>query len=184
MFFCATLIQIQYIPRNIHTVFALLCFVVVIHWLLFPYPSDLLHWHCGNLTIAPVPAKQPWWIWINTSFEFIMNDYITTTKQGTTNRVHISWDIMYLSLLWQGLSVSSKVISLVYNSNLSVYLVCHFKILYSKVVCSVMNCCDSYVHSIRCILREQSYWIDHILFIFTQPMHDTSDRSDTHCYNL
>ena len=50
-----------------HTVFALLCFVVVIHWLIYPYPSGLLHWHCGNLTIAPVPAKQPWWIWINTS---------------------------------------------------------------------------------------------------------------------
>ena len=67
-----------------HTVFALLCFVVVIHWLIFPYPSGLFHWHCGNLTIAPVPAKQPWWIWINTSCEFIMNDCITTTKQSTT----------------------------------------------------------------------------------------------------
>ena len=75
---------IQYIPRNMHTVFALLCFVVVIHWLIFPYPSGLLHWHCGNLTIAPVPAKQPWWIWINTSCEFIMNDCITATKQSTT----------------------------------------------------------------------------------------------------
>ena len=67
-----------------HTVFALLCFVVVIHWLIFPYPSGLLHWHCGNLTIVPVPAKQPWWIWINTSCEFIMNDCVTTTKQSTT----------------------------------------------------------------------------------------------------
>ena len=67
-----------------HTVFALLCFVVVIHWLISPYPSGLLHWHCGNLTIAPVPAKQPWWIWINTSCEFIMTDCITTTKQSTT----------------------------------------------------------------------------------------------------
>ena len=76
--------HIQYIPRNMHTVFALLCFVVAIHWLILPYPSDLLHWHCGNLTIAPVPAKQPWWIWINTSCEFIMNDCITTTKQSTT----------------------------------------------------------------------------------------------------
>ena len=76
--------HIQYIPRNMHTVFALLCFVVVIHWLTFPYPSGLLHWHCGNLTIAPVPAKQPWWIWINTSCEFIMNDCITTAKQSTT----------------------------------------------------------------------------------------------------
>ena len=77
---------IQYIPRNMHTVFALLCFVVVIHWLIFPYPSGLLHWHCGNLTIAPVPVKQPWWIWINTSYEFIMNDCITTTKQSTTKQ--------------------------------------------------------------------------------------------------
>ena len=34
---------LQYIPRNMHTVFALLCFVVVIHWLIFPYPSGLLH---------------------------------------------------------------------------------------------------------------------------------------------
>ena len=75
---------VQYIPRNMHTVTALLCFVVVIHWLIFPYPSGLLHWHCGNLTIAPVPAKQPWWIWINNSCEFIMNDCITTTKQSTT----------------------------------------------------------------------------------------------------
>ena len=80
----ATRCGIQYIPRNMHTVFALLCFVVVIHWLIFPYPSGLLHWHCGNLTIAPVPAKQAWWIWINTSCEFIMNDCITTTKQSTT----------------------------------------------------------------------------------------------------
>ena len=78
--------ELQYIPRNRHTVFALLCFVVVIHWLIFPYPSGLLHWHCGNLTIAPVPAKQPWWIWINTSCEFIMNDCITTTKQSTTKQ--------------------------------------------------------------------------------------------------
>ena len=75
---------VQYTPRNRHTFFALLCFVVVIHWLIFPYPSGLLHWHCGNLTIAPVPAKQTWWIWINTSCEFIMNNCITTTKQSTT----------------------------------------------------------------------------------------------------
>ena len=77
-------VLIQYIPKNMHTVTALLCFVVVIHWLIFPYPSGLLHWHCGNLTIAPVPAKQPCRIWINTSCEFIMNDCITTTKQSTT----------------------------------------------------------------------------------------------------
>ena len=81
---CLILSYLQYIPRNMHTVTALLCFVVVIHWLIFPYPSGLLHWLCGNLTITPVPAKQPWWIWIDTSCEFIMNDCITTTKQNTT----------------------------------------------------------------------------------------------------
>ena len=81
---CINFVYIQYILRSMHTVFALLCFVVIKHWLIFLYPSGLLHWHCGNLTIATVPAKQPWWIWINTSFEFIMNDYITTTKQSTT----------------------------------------------------------------------------------------------------
>ena len=74
-----------------HTVFALLCFVVVIHWLIFPYPYGLLHWHCGNLTIAPVPAMQPWWIWKNTSCEFIMNDSITTTKQSTTKPCAYFW---------------------------------------------------------------------------------------------
>ena len=102
-----------------HTVFALLCFVVVIHWLIFPYPSGLLHWHCGNLTIAPVPAKQPWWIWINTSCKFIMNDCITTTKQSTTKpcahflgyTVHywpsfpsgvlLQWGTRFLGCLWR-----------------------------------------------------------------------------------
>ena len=99
---------LQYIPRNMHTVFALLCFVVVIYWLIFPYPSGLLHWHCGNLTIAPVPAKQPWWIWINTSCEFIMNDCITTTKQSTTKpcayflgyTVCVSSVLIFLSHTW------------------------------------------------------------------------------------
>ena len=108
-----TVALLQYIPRNMHTVFALLCFVVVIHWLIFPYPSGLLHWHCGNLTIAPVPAKQPWWIWINASCEFIMNDCITTTKQSTTKpcayflgyTVYSTWSIgdhivLLYSMLW------------------------------------------------------------------------------------
>ena len=82
--FYLLLIYLQYIPRNMHTVFALLNFAVVIHWLILPYPSGLLHWHCGNQVIAPVPAKQPWWIWINSPCEFIMSDCITTTKQNTT----------------------------------------------------------------------------------------------------
>ena len=96
--------HLQYIPRNMHTVFALLCFVVVIHWLIFPYPSGLLHWHCGNLTIAPVPAKQPWWIWINTSCEFIMNDCITITKQSTTKPC--AYFLGYTVRPWHDLFVS------------------------------------------------------------------------------
>ena len=122
--------EIQYIPRNMHTVFALLCFVVVIHWLIFSYPSGLLHWHCGNLTIAPVPAKQPWWIWINTSCEFIMNDCITTTKQSTTKpcayflgyTVYQHGDVMtlkrfpYWRLFLRGIR-PSPVDSLTKNSN-------------------------------------------------------------------
>ena len=51
--------------------------------LLWLYIDWFSHIH---LTIAPVPAKQPWWIWINTSCQFIMNDYITTTKQSTTKQ--------------------------------------------------------------------------------------------------
>ena len=112
-------LSIQYIPRNMLTVFALLCFVVVIHWLIFPYPSGLLHWHCGNLTIAPVPAKQPWWIWINTSCEFIMNDYITTTKQSTTKpcAYFLGYTVPSYCLLWSlftmwSLSIGCKYLSM------------------------------------------------------------------------
>ena len=115
---------LQYIPRNMHTVFALLCFVVVIHWLIFPYPSGLLHWHCGNLTIAPVPAKQPWWIWINTSCEFIMNDCITTTKQSTTKpcayflgyTVHTAADRLNISIKKQSCTSFNNVVCTVLSS--------------------------------------------------------------------
>ena len=102
MSYCMNWCSVQYIPRNMHTVFALLCFVVVIHWLIFPYPSGLLHWHCGNLTIVPVPAKQPWWIWINTSCEFIMNDCITTTKQSTTKpcAYFLGYTVSYTVFKW------------------------------------------------------------------------------------
>ena len=51
----------------------------------YPYPLGLLHWHWGNHTIAPVPVKQPWRIWVNRLCWFIANDNITTTKQSTAN---------------------------------------------------------------------------------------------------
>ena len=53
--------------------------------------TSLALWQSND---CPVPAKQPWWIWINTSCEFIMNDCITTTKQSTTKPCAFSWDIL------------------------------------------------------------------------------------------
>ena len=135
-----------------HTVFALLCFVVVIHWLNFPYPSGLLHWHCGNLTIAPVPAKQPWWIWINTSCEFIMNDCITTTKQSTTKpcayfleyTVQLSWVYGYHGHFWP------DAIYMSYWRQLS----CHWGRIYSisqeictRFCCALLCCGYAIVHN-------------------------------------
>ena len=63
------------------------CFVVLCcGYTLTDFPisirlTSLALWQSND---CPVPAKQPWWIWINTSCEFIMNDCITTTKQSTT----------------------------------------------------------------------------------------------------
>ena len=87
------------ISQEICTRFLLCCALLwlYIDWF-FPYPSGLLHWHCGNLTIAPMPAKQPWWIWINTSCEFIMNDCITRTKQSTTKPC--AYFLGYTVMLW------------------------------------------------------------------------------------
>ena len=53
--------------------------------LLWLYIDWFSHIHQAYFT-GTVPAKQPWWIWINTSCEFIMNDCITTTKQSTTKQ--------------------------------------------------------------------------------------------------
>ena len=54
-----------------HTFFALLCFVVVIHWLIFPYPSDLLHWHwtqsndCPSAGKATLMNMDKYFMWIH-----------------------------------------------------------------------------------------------------------------------
>ena len=114
--------DIQYITRNMHTVFALLCFVVVIYWLIFPYQSGWLHWHCGNLTIAPVPAKQPWWIWINTSCEFIMNDCITTTKQSTTKPC--AYFLGY-TVLFSRITTMSSDFQTLANHEKSIFMLCY-----------------------------------------------------------
>ena len=65
------------ISQEICTRFLLCCALL---WLYIDWFS---HIHQAYFT-GTVAAKQPWRIWINTSCEFIMNDYITTTKQSTT----------------------------------------------------------------------------------------------------
>ena len=68
------------ISQEICTRFLLCC---ALFWLCIDWFSHIYQAYFTG-TVAPVPAKQPWWIWINTLCEFIMNDCITTTKQSTT----------------------------------------------------------------------------------------------------
>ena len=49
--------HVQYIPRNMHTVFALLCFVVVIHWLIFPISIRLTSLALGQSNDCPSASK-------------------------------------------------------------------------------------------------------------------------------
>ena len=62
-------VLLQYIPRNMHTVFALLCFVVVIHWLIFPYPSGLLAlWQSNDFpsaSKATLMNMDKYFMWIH-----------------------------------------------------------------------------------------------------------------------
>ena len=113
------------------------CFAVLCcgYTLIFPYPSGLLHWHCGNLTIAPVPAKQPWWIWINTSCEFIMNDCITTTKQSTTKPC--AYFLGYtVRMLANGMSLPTFLAGIIINS----INIRHKDIYIYKTKCPSISC--------------------------------------------
>ena len=47
------------------------------------YPKKYAHGFCF-IVLCCGYTKQPWWIWINTTCEFIINDCIATTKQSTT----------------------------------------------------------------------------------------------------
>ena len=60
-----------------------------------PYPSGLLHWHWGNLMIAPVPVKQPWRIWVIQHVNPPSCDAVTTTKHSTTNGCAYFMGYMY-----------------------------------------------------------------------------------------
>ena len=41
--------------------------------------SSLVHWQGAINVITPVPVRQPWNIWVNTSLEYCNIKYITTT---------------------------------------------------------------------------------------------------------
>ena len=148
-----------------HTVFALLCFVVVIHWLIFPYPSGLLHWHCGNLTIVPVPAKQPWWIWIYTSCEFIMKDCITTTKQSTTQPCAYFLGYTVPSVSCQNASGTLPPGYNIRNLFLCAYLFwsnVNFNLIHCSTkawLCNMtINCRLNYMHWIKKIIERNERW--------------------------
>ena len=63
--------DLQYIPRNMHTVFALLCFVVVIHWLIFPISirlTSLALWQsndCPSASKATLMNMDKYFMWIH-----------------------------------------------------------------------------------------------------------------------
>ena len=60
-------LYVQYIPRNLHTNFALLCFVVVLHWLIFPYPSN----DCHSASKATLMNMDKYFMWIH--YELLHN---------------------------------------------------------------------------------------------------------------
>ena len=66
-----------------YTIRSLSCFVMVKYRLIYTYHSGLLHSHWGNPTIAPVPVKQPWRIWVNYMNALRAED-TTITWESTT----------------------------------------------------------------------------------------------------
>ena len=101
--------------------------------------TSLALWQSND---CPSASKATWWIWINTSCEFIMNDCITTTKQSTTKpcayflgytvtiqrtQLHLTdtstqtrGHFVYLhdmSMIWSGISIYIHVKLWVWMSN-------------------------------------------------------------------
>ena len=64
-------LDVQYIPRNMHTVFALLCFVVVIHWLICHISirlTSLALWpsnDCPSASKATLMNMDKYFMWIH-----------------------------------------------------------------------------------------------------------------------
>ena len=62
----------------------LLYFAVVFYKSISPYPTGLLQRHWGNHSIAPVPVKQPWRIWVTKLCDSQGCYDLNTTKQSKT----------------------------------------------------------------------------------------------------
>ena len=77
-----------------HTVFALLCFVVVIHWLIFPYPSGLLHNNCPSASKATLMNMDKYFMWIH--YERLHNH--NKAKHNKTVCIFLG---IYCILSWQ-----------------------------------------------------------------------------------
>ena len=73
--------------RNLHMV--VLCCGLI----LYPYPSGLLYWHWGNRTIAPMPVKYSWRIWLNRSHETTSNSLYIHNKEKHNKKMCIFYGI-------------------------------------------------------------------------------------------
>ena len=87
---------IQYIPRNMHTVFALLCFVVVIHWLIFPISiglTSLALWQsndCPSASKATLMNMDKYFMWIH--YERLHNP--NKAKHNKTVCIFLGYTVM------------------------------------------------------------------------------------------
>ena len=76
---------IQYIPRNMHTVFALLRFVVVIHWLIFPISirlTSLALWQSNDCPIASKATLMN----MDKYFMWIHNEWLHNHSKAKHNK--------------------------------------------------------------------------------------------------
>ena len=86
---------LQYIPRNMHTV--LLCFALL--WLCNRLHEVFIHIHQGCFAGTGAIVRLPQCQWSKPDGYGKISQCITTTKHSKAkNRVHISWDILYVFL--------------------------------------------------------------------------------------
>ena len=97
--------HLQYIPRNMHTVFALLCFVEVIHWLIFATSirlTSLALWQsndCPSASKATLMNMDKYFMWIH--YERLHNhNKQSTTKPCAYFLGYTVWCQMLLYMIW------------------------------------------------------------------------------------